>query len=82
MKKLAIALATLSLVGLAAMPAFAQGKGCADEMKTLKAAWDKAPAGAKKDTAGKEYKNAETALGKKDEKACLAAVEKAKTAMK
>ncbi|MGQ0677110.1 MAG: hypothetical protein ACT4N4_13625 [Rhodospirillales bacterium] len=82
MKKFAIALATLALTGLAALPALAQGKGCADEMKALKAAWDKAPAGAKKEAAGKEYKNAESALSKKDEKACLAAVEKAKTAMK
>jgi hypothetical protein len=82
MKKLALALAALSLIGLAALPALAQGKGCADEMKALKVSWDKAPAGAKKDAAGKEYKNAETALGKKDEKACLAAVEKAKAAMK
>jgi hypothetical protein len=82
MKTFAVAFATLAIVGLAAAPGFAQGKGCADEMKALKAAWDKAPAGAKKDAAGKEYRNAETALGKKDEKACLAAVEKAKAAMK
>ena len=79
MKKIAIALATIALIGLGAAPAFA---GCADDMKTVKAAWDKTPAGAKKDAAGKEYKNAETALGKKDEKACLAALDKTRTALK
>ena len=82
MKKIAIALATVALIGLGAGPGFAQGKGCADEMKALKATWDKAPAGPKKDAAGKEYKNAEMSLGKKDEKACLAAVKKAEAALK
>jgi hypothetical protein len=81
MKKFVFAMATLAALGLAA-PAFAQGKGCADEMKALKATWDKAPAGAKKDAAGKEYKSAEAAMAKKDEKACMAAVENAKKAMK
>lgn len=82
MKKIAIALAALALIGFGTGPSFAQGKGCADEMKALKATWDKAAAGPKKDAAGKEYKNAETALGKKDEKACMAAVKKAEAALK
>ena len=51
-------------------------------MKTLKASWDKAAAGPKKDAAGKEYKNAEAALAKKDEKTCHAAVKKAQAALK
>lgn len=33
----------------------------ADKMKSVKAAWDKAPAGAKKDTALKHYQAAEKA---------------------
>ncbi|MEN8658030.1 MAG: hypothetical protein ABF313_08315 [Marivita sp.] len=33
----------------------------ADKMKTVKAAWDKAPAGPKKDTALKHYRAAEKA---------------------
>jgi len=82
MKRIAFALAALAAIGLAAAPGFAQGKGCADEMKALKASWDKAPAGPKKDAAGKEYKNAEAALAKKDEKACHAAVKKAQAALK
>jgi hypothetical protein len=82
MKRIAFALAALAAIGLAATPGFAQGKGCADEMKALKASWDKAPAGPKKDAAGKEYKNAEAALAKKDEKACHAAVKKAQAALK
>jgi hypothetical protein len=82
MKRIAFALAALAVLGLAATPGFAQGKGCADEMKALKATWDKAAAGPKKDAAGKEYKNAEAALAKKDEKACHAAVKKAEAALK
>lgn len=82
MKRIAFALAALAIIGFAASPGFAQGKGCADEMKALKVTWDKAAAGPKKDAAGKEYKNAEAALAKKDEKTCHAAVEKAKLALK
>jgi hypothetical protein len=82
MKMFAIVLAAVATIGLAGAPAMAQGKGCADEMKALKASWDKSAAGPKKDAAGKEYKNAEAALAKKDEKACLAAVKKAELALK
>lgn len=39
----------------------------ADKMKTVKAAWDKAPAGPKKDAALRHYQAAEKAqLGKQD----------------
>jgi hypothetical protein len=39
----------------------------ADKMKTVKAAWDKAPAGAKKDTALTHYQAAEKAQTAKND---------------
>lgn len=50
------------------------------KMKTVKAAWDKAPAGSKKDAAFEHYSAAEKAHKAKNDKECmteLAAAEKA-----
>jgi hypothetical protein len=52
----------------------------ADKMKTVKAAWDKAPAGPKKDAALKHYQAAEKAQTAKNDIECnreLAAAEHA-----
>lgn len=43
----------------------------ADKMKTVKAAWDKAPAGPKKDTALTHYKAAEKAHTAKKDAECM-----------
>lgn len=79
---LRILAATMFAVVVAASVSPASAAGCADEMKAVKMAWDKAPAGPKKEAALKEYRAAEQAQSKKDEKACMAALGKAKTAMK
>lgn len=79
---LRMVVAAVIAVAVAASVTPASAAGCADEMKAVKAAWDKAPAGPKKDAALKEYKMAEQAHAKKDEKACMGALAKAKTAMK
>lgn len=42
-----------------------------DKMKTVKAAWDKAPAGAKKDKALTHYQAAEKAQTAKNDAECL-----------
>lgn len=56
--------------------------GSAQEMmKTVKTAWDKAPAGPKKDAAYKQYQAAEAALKAHDEKGCIAALKQAQTAL-
>lgn len=75
-------LAAVVAVAFVASITPASAAGCADEMRALNAAWDKAPAGPKKDAALKEYKMAEQAHAKKNEKACMGAIAKAKTAMK
>jgi hypothetical protein len=51
-------------------------------MKTVKAAWDKAPAGPKKDKAHTHYVAAEKALSTHDDKACLKALGEATLALK
>ncbi len=43
----------------------------ADKMKTVKAAWDKAPAGPKKDAALTHYKAAEKSQTAKNDADCL-----------
>jgi hypothetical protein len=50
-------------------------------MKTVKAEWDKAPAGPKKDAAHKHYVAAEAALKAHDEKGCMAACKQAQAAL-
>jgi len=42
-----------------------------DRMKTVKAAWDKAPAGPKKDAALKHYQAAEKAQTAKNDAECI-----------
>ncbi len=54
----------------------------AEQMKTVKAAWDKAPAGVKKDAAQRHYAAAEKALKAHDDKACLKSLGEAKQALK
>jgi hypothetical protein len=53
----------------------------AEQMKIVKAAWDKAPAGPKKDAALKHYTVAENAVQAHDEKAALKALEEATKAL-
>ena len=50
-------------------------------MKTVKAAWDKAPAGPKKDAALKHYQAAEAALKAHNEQGCVAALKQAQVAL-
>ena len=54
----------------------------AEMMKTVKAAWDKAPAGPKKDAALKHYRAAEAALKAHNEQGCIAALKQAQAALK
>ncbi len=50
-------------------------------MKTVKAAWDKAPAGPKKDAALKHYEAAEAALKAHNEEGCKSALKQAQAAL-
>ena len=52
-----------------------------DKMKSVKAAWDKAPAGPKKEAALTHYKEAEKALAAKNEADCLKSLDKAQAAL-
>lgn len=54
----------------------------AEQMKTVKAAWDKAPAGSKKDVAQKHYAAAETALKAHNDKECISELNLATQALK
>jgi hypothetical protein len=53
----------------------------AEMMKTVKAAWDKAPTGRKKDAALKHYQAAEAALTAHNEQGCVAALKQAQAAL-
>jgi hypothetical protein len=79
MRNLVLAAAVLAVAGLS-LPASAAT--CGDEMKTVKSAWDKSTDAKKKDAALVHYKAAEQANAKKDEKACLDSLGKAKLAIK
>lgn len=79
MRKLVLAAAVLAVAGFV-LPASAAT--CGDEMKMVKADWSKATDTKKKDAALVHTKAAEQALARKDEKACLDALGKARTAMK
>jgi hypothetical protein len=79
MRKLVLAAAVLAVAGFA-LPASAAT--CDAEMKTVKADWNKATDTKKKDAALVHTKAAEQALARKDEKACLDALGKARAAMK
>jgi hypothetical protein len=56
-----------------------KGKSTADKMKTVKAAWDKAPAGPKKDAALKHYQAAEKAQTAKNDSECNRELDAAST---
>ena len=47
----------------------------ADQMKAVKVAWDKAPAGPKKDIAHKHYVAAEKAMAAKNDVECIRELE-------
>ena len=53
----------------------------AEMLKTVKAAWDKAPAGPKKDAALKHYRTAEAALKSHEEAGAVAALKQAEAAL-
>jgi hypothetical protein len=53
----------------------------AEQMKTIKAAWDAAPAGVKKDAAEKHYKAAESAFKANNDKECMRSLDEAKKAL-
>jgi hypothetical protein len=59
-------------------PAATSGAGM---IKAVKAEWDKASAGPKKDAAHKHHAVAETALKAHDEKGCIAALKQAQLAL-
>ena len=48
-----------------------KNSGAEDKMKSVKAAWDKAPAGSKKDAALKHYQAAEKAHAAKNDAECM-----------
>ena len=52
-----------------------------DQMKTVKAAWDKAPAGPKKDAALKHYQAAEKSHAANNDTECLKSLDAAKAAL-
>ena len=86
-KKLGIALGAFvafSLVGVAALPvgAATTPPTCAHQLKVVKTAWTKAPAGAKKDTAKGHYDAAIADHKKKDDKGCLTELDAAMAALK
>jgi len=58
-----------------------QTHGTADKMKSVKAAWDKAPAGPKKDAALKHYQAAEKAQTAKNDSECNRELEAATHAL-
>jgi hypothetical protein len=52
-----------------------------EQMKTVKAAWDKAPAGPKKDASLKHYQAAEKAQTAKNDVECIKELNAAKSAL-
>ena len=86
-KKLGIAfgaLATLGLVSATLLPvdAGATTPTCAHQLKVVKTAWTKAPAGAKKNDAKTHYDAAVADHKKKDDKSCLTELDAAMAALK
>jgi sporulation protein YlmC with PRC-barrel domain len=65
----AISFASIAIASLAPASAAAT---CTDQMKTVKAVWDLAPDGAKKDAALIHYQDAENSQKSVNEEACLA----------
>ena len=58
------------------------GTTCASQMKVVKNAWKKAPAGPGKDTAKTHYDNAVAASKNNDDKTCLSELDAASAALK
>ena len=58
------------------------GTTCASQMKVVKSAWKKAPAGPGKDTAKTHYDSAVAASKKNDDKTCLSELDAASAALK
>ena len=84
-KKLGIAfgaLAALGLVSVTMVPVNAATPTCAHQLKVVKTAWTKAPAGPKKDAAKIHYDNAVADHKKKDDKSCLTELDAATAALK
>lgn len=52
-----------------------------DKMKAVKTAWDKAPAGPKKEAALTHYKAAETAMAAKNDSDCVKSLDQATKAL-
>jgi hypothetical protein len=75
------AFALFGMVGLSVVPAYAAAT-CADQAKVVKAEWDKAPSGPKKNAAEKHYVKAVAAQKKNDEKTCLTELNAAAAALK
>ncbi|OSQ30809.1 hypothetical protein [Thalassospira sp. MCCC 1A03138] len=57
------------------------GQSAAEKMKTVKAAWDKAPSGPKKEAALKHYQAAETAHKAKNDPDCFKSLDAATKAL-
>lgn len=74
MKKSIIAVMAVAVFAFAAQPVFA---ACADDLKKVKEAINKMPDTRKKSDAQLKIQEAETALAKKDEAGCKAAVQAA-----
>ena len=55
---------------------------CGNQLKVVKAAWKKAPAGPKKDDAKTHYDKAVAANKKHDDKTCLSELDAASAALK
>lgn len=75
------ALALVGVVGSSAVPAFAAAT-CASQLTIVKAQWDQAPSGPKKDAAEKHYVKAVAAQKTMDEKTCLSQLDAASMALK
>ncbi|MBR9778282.1 MAG: hypothetical protein GYB52_02950 [Rhodospirillales bacterium] len=57
------------------------GQSAAEKMKTVKAVWDKAPSGPKKEAALKHYQAAETAQKAKNDPECIKSLDAATKAL-
>jgi hypothetical protein len=78
---LALALATISMIGFASAPAAFAAETCAQELAADQVKIDKATDAKKKDAAMAEVTKAKDAQAKNDEKGCLKALEAAEEAL-
>lgn len=63
------------------MQSSSPAQSTADQMKSVKAAWDKAPAGPKKEAALKHYQAAEKAEAARNDSECIRELEAARHAL-